>query len=1522
SGTATITAGGRSYYGTLALTIGTQKNFQLALKDLKNVDLDIGGTGGFKISADGLAITKSVDRSPSVSVAASLEFPSDWPGIGGKTVSGSLSFGTDGDFELEVKTDLDLGISWLPIGLDIHRFVIKRTNGTFEADGEATIVVKRPLNVVLGQKDDNPVSLDCVIGLAKDKDGKTRLQFSAKALDRITIPFDIEVAQGEITISKLAVSSGPSIDLDLDLSLVLTKPSKFTLTLAFSLIPPSSFQFDITCDPELRIEFFIGRLFFKDLSYKQIFPGFMGVGCTATVRVGSDFFFGLGFGGQNVTYILPSSIPPFGFAFFDEISLTLGLFGFQACAGVGLPAPKMPSATFALEFVKDVVNGFKDNCWDPLTQLLKTKGASEIRGIFRGPGIGDLKFGLPEVMHKVVPNLPVGYLSEATKDEKVCILTIIDGMYYLTDAFSDDKIAEGIVWTFQFIQIVIKLFTDPKSVPELIPPDKRTGSFDLRFVDLVTLKGAYSVQPNQDILDKGNSPGLPVFKDLCTLADYFGSGANVPTIPDIISMQKQPVSTSFSFTSDYGTGFTGTVKDEWIDCRKYVQAAIDLMNASSPPERIFDPDRALSVHLRNMVGLHGGLEIRPRELDSSDGRMRTTLFGSSAPFKVEYPKGTQVYTGSVPLVGVTTLTVAGTILQLTSIVEAHGSQLVSVVKGSLVAGDQEAAYQQAVPVWEAKRAAFDRCEQVTAAYAPWRKWHQDRDAWRVPLKDRLSRWGDYYNEYSYALMNVHKGSIPPMPADDPRRVSSHSDWGDNLVALYKEQLGWYCQYEGAQGLEQLGPPTPPPSLPPAPQPPPGKEPPDPGPQPPDPGPPPSPPQGQDLGELSRKVAKDFNRDDPVLGYDAPKILGWVVAYQLDDKGGYHAFFTDYGTVKYDSPDTEFTAVMKGSILLDLRTAVHQMQQFKGAIFNWDSSPYMLGQMIWSMLFNDPNTKGGVDHLTSTGRQVGISFKGTSAAMLLILEDLAYYLTPPSQSGGQQTGALSGASDLEQFELRDTVLLAKPFTVTVKGAGGSESQTVRDLVIFDGGPDTAKAIQRCQDQAARLRQTDLSKLVASGLSMDGDPLIVNALRLELAAGAVQAVVRPRSLLFNRRSDGAQLVSVDAGNVALLDQLESCGPYGDPSPYPNVPGQFFIDSLPGTTSKSGSAPTSATTSIQLVDNLVDLFGAFQANHLTRTVTVKQPASIAGTYTDMGSGQLQGQVPSSSGGFWVLSDARTGMTAQLDGASPGMLKLARSALGGLSGKVWSAGAFKNVVFQYKKGAIQSDFLFETGQTITGGFKAQLEFKFGYSGVLDLDFAISGEIRFDGYFHFEGDSSTRVLGFETSGGKFVLDSNDGLIVSCTTDLYIAKSFVQGHISGHGMSFLGDLNAGVNGTGFFGTAAIEANWTPKTRFHGDLKLANHTLATMDVKIDPTGVLSFRWDVTLGPLSADVDFGFRFSTNPLSVSVHAGFTVGFHCWLGTVHFGFGADIDSDGNVSVEFCPPIKFHFNIIHGGFGCKFCLW
>ncbi|MBI4861020.1 MAG: hypothetical protein HY815_12305 [Candidatus Riflebacteria bacterium] len=1458
SGKGVVSVDGKSYSGDVSLSVDSKKNMKLAATGLDGVDLGIGGDlQGFSITADGLSLsstlTSSGDRTTSTSVTVDLAFPQDWPGIGGEKVHGTITVAANGDFSLTVDSKLDLGLGGLPIELDISRFVIGRTKGVFSAQGAAQLKFLRPINTVLGQSGDTPVVVDCTIGLTQDK----RILFAAKLTnDLSSIPFNIGFAQGTLGVKNLALSTGPSLAASIQLA--LTSPSNFLLTITGSL-RGEAVSFEITSVPPLAVDALVFKLDLANLSYKQVFPGFMGAGATMFVQVGVDLLFNLKANLGKFLYILPSSLPPFGFPFFDEIQLGMTILGFQAAAGLSLPAPQIPDATVATRFVGDIIKGFRDSNWDPLYQFLKGSDGDAIRNIFRGPGIGDVALGLPTRLKSAFPNLPVGTLFSMEPDpEKVLVLSLVPGLHYLTDLIPNSDLADGLVKAFQFCQAVGELFGDPRKIAEIIPPGKRTGSVEYSFAGSASMSGSYSVQPPQDVLASGSAAGIPAFADLCTATDWVELSGKIATIRSIVSMRQAPVSTSFAFTSDAGTSFAGTIDDRWISLRQYVTATLDLMDHASPSSRLFQMDHALSMHLEKMIGEHGGLVDSDQELISTDGRVRLSLFGSSADLVVKSGAGIQLFAGSAGLLGVTTAPCPLGTLRFVSTIVREGTRLTSVVNASLVGPEtpDQAAYEAALARWRAARSARDAWQEANAASTSWSAASQAHDDWQQ-RSDRSSQW--------QRCKRAHPGSLDDTCGPQPAQPGSE-------------------------------PPRP------------GPMPPRPGPEPPDPGPQPRPstplPSPTDLGEVSRALLRDVSTDTPPSGFGVPKIVGWVVTYQLDDAGAIHALFTDYGTVKFDAPGKEFTAVYPGSILSDLRLAIHQMELFHQAIFGLDSSPYMLGLTIWSQLFNDPVVQPMISQITTAGRQVNITFDQTDATLGLSLEDLAYYLTPPAGSAGDsKTANLSGATDLSQFELNQTVLLAKPFSVVVRGGGdASDAQPVKDLIIFDGSPEMAQKLADCQKQTGSMKLSDIGQLEGMGLSALGDPMIVRSLSVGLSAGQVQAVARPRSLVFSRRADGAELIAIGTGNVGVMTQLETGGPYGDPSPYPSRSATFLVNSTPGM-----SSSTASTGGSTMVTNVLDLHAALGTNVLFRTLTVQSPSTVAASYTEMAPGQFQGTVPS-GGRFRVTGDFATGMTARLKRADPSAVTLVRGATGGLGGTVDYNGGARKLLFDYKNGLIQSDFLFPTGVTLPGGFKATLDLALT-PPLIDFTIHVSGEIKFNGDFHFEGGVNLAILGHTVRNGAFVLDSQDGLTLSGGMDLVIADCAVQGNVSAHGASFLGNLDVGSRGTGVFACVSVDTNAHRPLVIHGDLKLAGHSILHGDLSISSSGHIRADWDCRLGPLSLDASFTFSFRGG---VSVGGSFSASVHTWLGTLHHSFHAGIDSDGTFSVSW-KHIELSVNIPRG---------
>ncbi|MBI4861986.1 MAG: hypothetical protein HY815_17275 [Candidatus Riflebacteria bacterium] len=1418
SGDAQVTVFGRRFSGTLAGDVGKDGSLSFAISRLGGSDGGIGGDlEGFKVACEALSITSartgSGGRSTQTSVSASLSFPPGWPGIGGQTVKGSIEFGTGGDFGFSVETGLDLGLSGIPVELDIHQFMVRRQSGKFSVEGSATLKLLRPINTILGNTGDNPVSFDCDIGLTTDK----KVKFAAKLnQDMLDIPFDIVIASGRLKCKSIAVSTGP--DLVLDIELRLSSPASFLMTIS-ALLRGQRVSFSIVCDPPLQVRVPLLDFGLANLTYDQVFPGFMGFGGTGHFKVGYDDIFAFTTSLENLLYILPSSLPPFGFPFFDELSLGLKLFGFGGVIGLRMRAPQIPDTATAIKFVLNVITGFKDNDWGPLEDFLRGEAADKIKQLFPSPGIGDIALGIRRELRPIFPNLPLAKLQPTDSDDSLK-LSILSGFKELTDLIPSSDLADGVVQTLKFCGNVGRVFQDPKNVVELIPRSLRTGSMDFSFVGSTAIAGSYSIQPREDIKMSGNAPLLPSFYDLSKVCEWLATG--VTPVRAVVSGRAGLVTTSFAFGDSAGTSFGGTVKDRWTPLRLDVDRALELMNKAARPDRLFEPDDALAFHLQGAVAAGGVFLPCGKALLTKDGKSSLTLTGYTPPFTVTRA-GQTLFDGKVQLMRTITQTVPGGRLNLYSTVVQEGSaRMTSVVTAEFVPDDAAMKrYQADFSVWNAKKTAFVQWSQKS------RRWDQKRQ--------KAQETGQ------------------SLSADDP----------DN-----------------------------------------------PGPMPESPGDEPKPPDTApvSLGEVVRAPVFDLATGRGSRDFRSASVADWQFVYYLDDTGDTQATFTSYGSMKFTAPGTVFTALYKGSLLPDMRRMFQRVEPFKEATFATDCSSFALGQTVWSALFNSPAFSPDVDHVEVDRRQVTV-FLRSGDLMKFRLDDVGYYLTPPAgDATTQKSATIDAAADLDSFEMKDKLLVARPFAVHVKGAGESRSADrvqVNDLVVFDGSEDMARFLARCKEQKVKLEQTDLKKFESLGLTPRGDPLVVRSLTIGAASGMVELDLRPLEIQVVRRADSMPLFSITTTTVDAFDIAKRGGPFGDPVPYPPGPGLFYVSSST-VMSASGIPPGMPSTGpVAIASNRIDLNAVLGTDVLVREVRIDSPAGIAGRYSVVGPSYLSGTT--GQGGLTVTGDPTLGMSAEVPG-SPGPVKLLAGPTGGASGKIWAYNGLWPIEVVREAGRLTGKFSFCPGTFSEGGLMASLRLGLAPAQT-GFEASISGAIGFDGRFHFEGQAMLTVFGRDIADARFVLDSSDGLIVHGRMDVYIARSDVDIRVSSSGASVYGDLGVGYGGTGFYGVISAQVPGDTDVHTRGQLRIAGRGLTSGEFTITRDGTISTGWSLSAGVASIGATLTFKFIDG---VRVRGEFDASVNVYIGSFSYGWGADISSSGDVSVEFYP-ITLTFNVCSG---------
>lgn len=222
--------------------------------------------------------------------------------------------------------------------------------------------------------------------------------------------------------------------------------------------------------------------------------------------VGNDIA-GAGLAVKRLYYFLPSSVPPIGFPFFDDVSGNLRVVGFKVNAGMLFPAPNENDAKILFQVIAKGIGGHYDPA--PLRQL-------------SAPA-----FGLHDI-YVAFPQVP-GY-------------TFKNGSFQSTDnVFAD-------IFGSNRLDIIRELSMKPATMYDLatakspfdvakalIPHDKRHGSLNLN------LRG-FSASGSYDLRETDLSKYRPLVPKMTELAAYVSKvryvDGNTPDFPAVLSINR------------------------------------------------------------------------------------------------------------------------------------------------------------------------------------------------------------------------------------------------------------------------------------------------------------------------------------------------------------------------------------------------------------------------------------------------------------------------------------------------------------------------------------------------------------------------------------------------------------------------------------------------------------------------------------------------------------------------------------------------------------------------------------------------------------------------------------------------------------------------------------------------------------------------------------------------------------------------------------------------------------------------
>ncbi len=193
---------------------------------------------------------------------------------------------------------------------------------------------------------------------------------------------------------------------------------------------------------------------------------------------------GISLAGERIVYVLPSSIPPVGFAFFDDLNGNVHIAGFVVNVGVNFPAPTVQDALTVFDAIKGVFTGGSID-WDKLATL-------------KSPSFGlhDIYVAFPDKLKSVFGSNKLVLVNKFSLGPK---------------NFVELATAEN---AFDVIKA-------------LIPKDKRKGSIQLNLLGFKA-GASYELKPDTPVYEEHRVPKLQKVYAFLQKASYVDQHAGTP----------------------------------------------------------------------------------------------------------------------------------------------------------------------------------------------------------------------------------------------------------------------------------------------------------------------------------------------------------------------------------------------------------------------------------------------------------------------------------------------------------------------------------------------------------------------------------------------------------------------------------------------------------------------------------------------------------------------------------------------------------------------------------------------------------------------------------------------------------------------------------------------------------------------------------------------------------------------------------------------------------------------------------
>ncbi|NPA40536.1 MAG: DUF4214 domain-containing protein, partial [Thermodesulfobacteria bacterium] len=199
-------------------------------------------------------------------------------------------------------------------------------------------------------------------------------------------------------------------------------------------------------------------------------------GAKLALGIGNEEGVGLSLNGTKIVYILPTSIPPWGFAFFDDFNGNVHIAGFAVNVGIKFPAPSTQDAMTVFNLIKDVFTGGKID-WDKLASL-------------NSPSLTlhDIYIAFPQVLKKVFGGNKLVLIKNLTFKPKTFVeIATADNPFKVIDA--------------------------------IVPADKRHGSININLLGFKA-GASYELKSDQPEYETHMVPDIDKFNKFLEKATY------------------------------------------------------------------------------------------------------------------------------------------------------------------------------------------------------------------------------------------------------------------------------------------------------------------------------------------------------------------------------------------------------------------------------------------------------------------------------------------------------------------------------------------------------------------------------------------------------------------------------------------------------------------------------------------------------------------------------------------------------------------------------------------------------------------------------------------------------------------------------------------------------------------------------------------------------------------------------------------------------------------------------------------